>query len=147
MPTNPLGPMTVVLDTNVVVAALLWEGVPRRLLERIAGDPLLILVSSPGLLNELARVLTKPPLLEKVDVLATTPGQLVATYKRLVRVVAPPAVPSVVVGDPDDDHVLALAVAARATFIVSGDHAHLLPIGRYGGIAIVTPREAFALLG
>ena len=34
MRTSLLHTATVVLDTNVVVAALLWEGIPRNLLER-----------------------------------------------------------------------------------------------------------------
>jgi predicted nucleic acid-binding protein len=38
--------------------------------------------------------------------------------------------------------VLACALAARAELIVSGDHKHLLPLGSYEGIAIVTPAEA-----
>jgi predicted nucleic acid-binding protein len=62
-----------------------------------------------------------------------------------VTIVQPQSVPRVVSGDVDDDHVLALAVAAKAAFIVSGDRAHLLPIGRHAGIAIITPREAMDL--
>ena len=38
MPRVPREFTTVVLDTNVVVAALLWEGVPRALLERVAAE-------------------------------------------------------------------------------------------------------------
>lgn len=53
----------------------------------------------------------------------------------------------IVAGDADDDHVLALAVATSASLIVSGDRAHLLPLGRHAGIAIITPREAIELLG
>lgn len=146
MPTNLLRPATVVLDTNVVVAALLWGGVPRRLLEHIASDPLLTLASSPVLLAELARVLTKAQLQERLRLSALTPGQLVASYRQLVWVLTPQAVPSVVSGDADDDHVLALAVAARASLIISGDRRHLLPIGRHAGIAVVSPREALSMV-
>ena len=40
---------TVVLDTNVVVAALLWDGAPRALLELVAVDPRIVAVVSPTL--------------------------------------------------------------------------------------------------
>lgn len=47
--------------------------------------------------------------------------------------------------DPDDDHVLACALAAQANLIVSGDH-HLLDLKTYQGIRIVTASEALQLL-
>jgi predicted nucleic acid-binding protein len=50
-------------------------------------------------------------------------------------------VPSVVAADPDDDHVLACALAAGADLIVSGDH-HLLELKLYQGIPIVNAAEA-----
>jgi len=50
-----------------------------------------------------------------------------------------------IVADPDDDHVLACAVAAGATLIVSGD-SHLLDLGSHRGIRIVAPAEAAFIL-
>jgi putative PIN family toxin of toxin-antitoxin system len=138
-------PVTLVLDTNVIVAALLWEGVPRQLLEALAADPFVTLASSPHLLAELDRVLAKPQLSQRLQQSSLDADQLMARYARLVTIVQPQSVPRVVGGDADDDHVLALAVAAKAAFIVSGDRAHLLPIGRHAGIAIITPREAMDL--
>ena len=44
--------------------------------------------------------------------------------------------------DPDDDHVLAAALAGSADLIASGDKRDLLPLGSYQGIPIVTAREA-----
>ena len=43
--------------------------------------------------------------------------------------------------------VIAAAVAARARYIVTGDRAHLLPIGIHGNIAIISPRQCLDLLG
>lgn len=40
--------MRVLLDTNVVIAALLWHGTPRRLLDRAIDDEAIELYSSPG---------------------------------------------------------------------------------------------------
>jgi uncharacterized protein len=62
--------------------------------------------------------------------------------RRLAVVVSPQAVPRVVPTDPDDDHVLAAALASQADLIASGDKRDLLPLGSYEGIDIVTAREA-----
>ncbi len=43
--------------------------------------------------------------------------------------------------DIDDDQVIAAAGAAQADLIISGDRKHLLPLGSYAGISIVTPAE------
>lgn len=47
--------------------------------------------------------------------------------------------------DPDDDHVLACALAAHADLIVSGD-SHLLELKGYQGIPIVSAAEALKRL-
>jgi len=47
----------------------------------------------------------------------------------------------VVPDDPDDDHVVACAVAARVDVIVSGDK-HLLKLREYQGIRMVTAAQA-----
>ncbi len=47
----------------------------------------------------------------------------------------------VIATDPDDDKVLECAVVGHATHIVSGDKRHILPLGTYQGILIVSPAE------
>ena len=140
MPASGSQPLRLVLDTNVVVAGLLWNGPPRRLLEAaIAGD--VELFSSPVLLDELAHALGYPKFAARIEAVGTSIAALVAQYTALVSLVAPVSVKRVVINDADDDHVIAAAVAARAELIVTGDRKHLLPIGSHQGIAIVTARE------
>ncbi len=57
----------------------------------------------------------------------------------------PPVHLRIIAADPDDDRVLEAAVAGEADFIVSGDR-HLLDLGRYEGIEIVTPARFLAEL-
>jgi putative PIN family toxin of toxin-antitoxin system len=133
-------PLRLVLDTNIVVAGLLWNGPPRQLLEAaITGE--VELYSSPVLLDELAHTLGYSKFDKRIEDFGTSTAALVAQYTALVSLVAPASVPRIVANDADDDHVIAAAVAARAELIVTGDRKHLLPIGSHQGIAIVTARE------
>ena len=68
-------------------------------------------------------------------------------YGVLAKVIRPKRIGRVVPDDPDDDAVIACALAARAELIVSGDK-HLLGLGgQYQGIRIVAPAEAVELIG
>lgn len=71
-----------------------------------------------------------------------TPEGIVGDLRRIAVVVSPQAVPRVVTTDPDDDHVIAAALAGAADLVASGDKRDLLPLGSYQGIPIVTTREA-----
>ena len=133
-------PLRLVLDTNVVVAGLLWNGPPRRLLQA-AIDGEVDLFSSAVLLGELANTLGYTKFTKRIESFGTSIAALAAQYAALVSLVAPASVPRVAANDADDDHVIAAAVAARAELIVTGDRRHLLPIGTHQGIAIVTARE------
>jgi uncharacterized protein len=135
-------PLRLVLDTNIVVAGLLWNGPPRRLIELAIEGEAVELFSSPVLLDELAHTLGYSKFDKRIDSFGTTIATLVAQYTALVSLVMPSSVPRVVANDADDDHVIAAAVAARAALIITGDRKHLLPIGSHQGIAIVTAREA-----
>ena len=71
-----------------------------------------------------------------------TPQGIVDDLRRLAVIVVPTDVPRVVPTDPDDEHVIAAAVAGQADLIASGDKRDLLPLGSFQGIPIVTAREA-----
>lgn len=133
--------MRIVLDTNVVLSALLWRGTPYRLLDAIRNRSEARLFTSPALLDELADVLTRPSATKRLAVVGKTAREVLADYVDAVEVVEPEHVPRVVPADADDDQVIAAAVAAGADWIVSGD-ADLLSMGSYQGIPIMTAAQA-----
>lgn len=59
---------------------------------------------------------------------------------------SPGGLPAPVSRDPDDDHVLACALAGKAELIVSGDKRHLLVLSEYQGIPIRTVSDALRKL-
>ena len=70
------------------------------------------------------------------------PQGIVDDLRRLAVIVVPTDVPRVVPTDPDDDHVIAAAIAGTADLIASGDKRDLLALASYQGIEIVTARAA-----
>ena len=72
-----------------------------------------------------------------------TPHTVVFGYAALARLVVPAPIGPVIAADPDDDAVLACAVAARAKVIVSGD-SDLLALESYEGILIITAVQLMA---
>lgn len=125
--------MRVVLDTNVLVAASAANGVCRRLVEYCLLREEVIL--SEPILAELEEKLT-----EKFSV---PPAEATLRVRRLaeeVTLVEPEPLPVGICRDPDDDAILATALAAEADYLVTGDQ-DLLVLERYASARIVTPRQ------
>ena len=137
--------MRLVLDTNTIVSGLLWKGPPHAVLMAARERNDILLYSSPRLLAELANVLARKKLSTAVVASRRSPEVLLQRYLQVARVVVPAVIAPVIRTDPDDDHVLACALAAKADLIVSGD-SHLLNLKTYQGIPIVNAAEALARL-
>jgi putative PIN family toxin of toxin-antitoxin system len=123
-----------VIDTNVVVSALLWGGTPLALLS-LAGEGDVRLYATANLLIELRATLMKPKLASALAASERTTAEHIASYRRLVTLMRRPLPAGTWSRDPDDDQVIACALAAKADFIVTGDE-DLLVLGTVGDIAI-----------
>ena len=136
--------MRIVADTNTVLSGLLWQGSPRRLLD-LARQRAFTLCTSPTLLAELAEVIARDKFGQRVLAAGLAATSLVQDYERLADIVEPQPLPAPVCRDPDDDHVLACALAAQATLIVSGDK-DLLDLHPHQGILILPAAAALQRL-
>ena len=131
--------MRVVLDTNVIVSALVGHGRPRRLLIRLFERH--EIVSSKQMLAELGDILSR----RKIGFTRHQINHFLLIMVKGSIMVTVVECPKIVEEDPDDDLVLATALEGEADFIVSGDK-HLLSLGEFRGIKIVTVREMLEIL-
>ncbi len=136
--------LRLVADTNTVVSALLWHGAPHRLFQAIETEELSF-YASRALIDELADVLARRKLAAAIRASGKTVSALVAEYQQLVELVRPRALRRHVGRDPDDEAVIACALAARADLIVSGDQ-DLLVLKTYRRIRIVSATEVLAII-
>jgi uncharacterized protein len=128
----------VVFDTNVFVSAYASGGKPAELIRAaIVGE--VVLVTSPPILAELARVLA-----DKLGFEADRVDQVIGQIARIAEVVRPVSRVEIVSDEPDN-RVLECAREGAADLIVSGD-AHLLELGAFEGIRVLSPSQALALL-
>lgn len=133
----------ILLDTNVLISALLSkEGPPGQVLSAIQRGRH-ILISSHYLAEELRAVANRPHLRsrishEEVETLIYNLGAVGFVVSELPVVNLS--------SDPKDNPILATAIVGRADFIVSGDKNHMQNLGEVQGIPILTPRDALERL-
>ena len=123
--------MKLLLDTNVLVAALIARGVCSDLLEHCVRHHQVI--SSRPLLGELRQVLTRKFRQRTVDVRAT-----LRLFEETFTLVTPVPLEAPACRDTDDDVVLATARTGECDAIVTGDQ-DLLILDPFQGIRVLAP--------
>jgi len=123
----------IVLDTNVLISAILFGGPPRDVLRLVVGGTVGCSLSL-AILDELRDVLQRP----KFRFSSEQSFNVLEELHAACDIINPMARINVITEDPDDNKILECAIEAKATFIVSGDR-HLLDLVEFRGIKILTP--------
>ena len=135
--------MRVILDTNVLVAALIVsDGPPHQLFEAFLNDGF-ILITSDTQLEELSRVTRYPAIRSRIH--PAQAGRLVNAMRSL-SVLLERLPPASVSRDPHDDYLFAMAQSGKADYLVTGDKAGVLALRRHGKTEIVTARRMVTIL-
>jgi putative PIN family toxin of toxin-antitoxin system len=129
----------VVLDTNVIISALLFGGNPDKILN-LANEGVIKLIISPFILEETAMVLQ-----QRFNWLEGEIQAVLAAIQEIAVVVQPKIKLSIIKEKDPDNRILECAISGKADFIVSGDTKHILPLKEYQGIRILSPAEFLAL--
>ena len=144
--------MRIVVDTNVLVRATKRSTGPAREVLRIFESEQHILVLSRFIVTELLRVLNYDRLLPVHRLTLPEQQEYVAAVEKLAQLVEvlPTAKPEAVSRDPEDDPVIATAVAGRASVLCTLDHHLLHPDVRAycasRGVRVMTDVDLLRLL-
>lgn len=127
--------MRVVVDTNVFVSGVFFGGTPGRVLAAWRDGTIEVVVSRE-IIEEYVRVGDElSSRFPAVDL-----GPALDLISACATMVAAPPLPEPVCSDPDDDMFLACAIAAGATYVVSGGRG-LLAASPYRQVTVIRPRE------
>ena len=136
--------MRLVLDTNIVISGLVWNGPPRRLLDAAISGTIDIYTSAV-LTTELREALAYAKFAKRITANSDSVDRCIGRFMAIANFTAAAMIEGTGSADPDDEHVIACALSAQADVIVSGD-AHLLDLKSYLRIPIVTATAALALI-
>jgi len=136
--------MRVVLDTNILVSALLVQTGYPATIYRVWSEGNFTLLTSAEQLDELRATLHKPAIAARIK--PYNAGRLVNEIKELAEIIE--QLPRVQRSpDATDDFLLALCEGGKADYLVTGDKSGLLTLARHGATRIVSGRDFAALFG
>ena len=124
-----------VFDTNVYISALLFGGIPQKLID-LAFEGIFKLYISEEILNEISSVLGK-----KFHYSSFRIKQATNSIKQLSMLVNPTKTINLVKNWPPDNRILECCQEAKANYLVSGDKKHLLPLKKFKSTQIITPSQ------
>lgn len=135
--------MRLILDTNVLVSALIQRNYPYFIVDRILADDNLQLCLSDQLFSEYVEVLSRDKFSRFPDFHFRAQALLVDLESRAKRF--SPSVRLDIISDLADNRLLELAEACRADYLVTGN-TNDFTLTEHKGTQIVSPKEFFELL-
>jgi putative PIN family toxin of toxin-antitoxin system len=126
--------MKIVIDTNVVISAILLGGGPGKLIDLWKKGRLTPLITEE-IMAEYIRVLAYPKFMLSEEEINYIIHQEILPFFKVVKSVSGPAI---IIKDRDDDKFIQCAQAGNAKIIISGDR-HLLALKSHHNIKILTP--------
>ena len=134
-----------VFDANLLVSAFLSRehpgGVTNELLRFVSAGAVELYLSVEIIDEAIEILIERQRLRTRFGYTAEQVGQYRADLTTLATIIdEPPPTPGAVPRDPDDDKIVACAVAASADYLVSRDQ-DLLSLGSYGAVNIITPED------
>jgi len=125
----------VVVDTNVIVSAFGWHGIPEQIIKLIITGKIQNFITME-MLTEVARVVSYP----KLKFPESLQAEIIETVFYFSQIVEPEEKVNIIKDDPKDNKVLECAITAEVDFIITGDH-HLLNLNNFKGVKILTPKS------
>ncbi|MQM32059.1 MAG: putative toxin-antitoxin system toxin component, PIN family [Candidatus Accumulibacter phosphatis] len=135
--------MRLILDTNILIAALITRGTPPDQMYKAWRDGQFTLITSELQIEEIRRVTRRDGIRFRIH--PAEAGRLVNDLRRLAATIE--NLPTIDISpDPYDNFLLAMAQAGQADVLVTGDKRDLLALARHQRTHILTAREALVFL-
>lgn len=131
--------MRVILDVNVWISALLWGGVPGKIL-RLARNQQINIFTSEDLLLELETTLKRTKFQQRMQDRGYNVEYLMSVTNGFSESCITISIDVPQLRDPKDAKILAAALTANAEVIITGD-LDLLTLSEFEGINILTPTD------
>lgn len=136
--------MRIVLDTNILISALITQGTPPDQLFQAWREERFDLVTSEAQLDELLQVIHRPKLQPYLSF--SDAWHMVLDIYDIAEIVWQQLPDVTLSPDPDDNRILATAIAGNADLLITGDKSDLLRLEKVQDIPVLTPRQALPLL-
>jgi|SRR3989344_38450 len=132
--------MKIVLDTNVWLSGIFWEGEARKIIKEAEKKNFQIIISE-DILSEIINVLSRESKFQKrILNLKLSVEDLLRTILSTSILIEPKIKLDVIKADSKDNIILEAALAGKSEYIVSYDN-HLLNMLEFRGIKIINPGE------
>lgn len=131
--------MRVVLDTNVLISAFLWQKNLRSIYQAIRSKKITPCFTQTTW-QEFLRALSYPKLKKQLSEIDITPDEIITLLASQSYFVSSFMQFNEIAEDPSDNHILECALSSGASFIISGDK-HLLKLKEFHGISILSPKQ------
>ena len=127
-----MGKEKIVLDTNILISALGWQGKPYLIFLKVLNEEFELLLSEEQL-DEIKHTLDYP----KFSFTEEQKAHFVSILLSVANIITIPKQLSIIIEDPEDNIILETAIIGKADYLVSGDE-HLLKLQEYSGVKILT---------
>ena len=132
--------MKVVLDTNVWLSGIFWDGEASKIIEKSKKNNMQILISE-DILSEIVNVLNKESKFQKYILnLRLSIEDLLRTILSVSDLIETKSKLDVIKADPKDNIILEAALDGKVEYIISYDN-HLLNMIEFRSIKIISPGE------
>jgi len=125
--------LKIVIDTNVLISALIFPGVSSEVFDFVANNHEIVL--SEWIIKEFSRKCR-----DKLKIPAEALGETLKHLSERIKIAVPKGEKPEICRDPDDDNVLWVARAVDADFLITGDQ-DLLVLKKFESTQILSPRE------
>ena len=137
--------MKVVLDTNVWLSGIFWEGEASKIIEKAEKREVQIIISSE-ILSEIATVLNRESKFHNyISNLKLDIENLLRAILSISTLIETKTKLEVIKSDPKDNIILEAAVDGKVACLISYDN-HLLNMIEFRGVKIISPKEFLKLL-